>query len=214
MSGSEQEPDDDKVLFVGNLPWVVDSYGLQKLFEKFGPIFNAQVSYDDKNDRSRGYGHVVFRNAEDARTAILAMNDRDVGGRRIQVHLAQRKRIPPQAVRLDPRALRYNPTYEEQKNAISKEKMTYRFARDVVGSDLFERCKDPKYNVTADDWHPVEIFDDDHESDWTHYNLRVDYFDPIQKKVIFGHIVEPIRPKGSNRSIDWDNDFNADPVQV
>ena len=43
MSGSQQEPDDDRVLFVGNLPWVVDSYGLKKLFEKFGPIFNAQV---------------------------------------------------------------------------------------------------------------------------------------------------------------------------
>eukprot|EP00960_Hanusia_phi_P031862 749513-Hanusia_phi.AAC.1 len=122
MSGSQQSSDDDRVLFVGNLPWVVDSYGLKKLFEKFGPIFNAQVSYDDRNDRSRGYGHVVFRNAEDARNAILAMNDRDVGGRMIQVHLAQKRRVPPQAVRLDPKVREEEVSSRRRKDRKSRDR--------------------------------------------------------------------------------------------
>lgn len=88
MSGQNQP--DQTVLFVGNLPWAMDSYGLRKVFETCGEVLTAQVmrqrkipaqsrwdcvfllrsdagiccwqiSFDNRNDRSRGFGHVVFK---------------------------------------------------------------------------------------------------------------------------------------------------------
>ena len=51
---SESSPVDERAtVFVGNLPWALDSYGLRKLFEPHGKIRIAQISWDDRTDRSR-----------------------------------------------------------------------------------------------------------------------------------------------------------------
>ncbi len=47
------EIDERATIFVGNLPWALDSYGLRKLFEPYGKIRIAQISWDDRTDRSR-----------------------------------------------------------------------------------------------------------------------------------------------------------------
>lgn len=44
MSGGsrgEQRADNQKVVFVGNMPWVMDSYGLRKIFEPHGEVSPA-----------------------------------------------------------------------------------------------------------------------------------------------------------------------------
>ena len=84
-------PDSKRLLFVGNLPWVLDSYGLRKLFEPFGKLLNAQIAHDDQNDRSMGYGHVLYEDEQDARTAIREMDKRDIGGRAISVHFVRKQ---------------------------------------------------------------------------------------------------------------------------
>ena len=56
MSSQSSEPvpvDERATVFVGNLPWALDSYGLRKLFEPYGKIRIAQISWDDRTDRSR-----------------------------------------------------------------------------------------------------------------------------------------------------------------
>ena len=56
MPSQETKPepvDEDATIFVGNLPWALDSYGLRKLFEPYGTVRIAQISWDDRTDRSR-----------------------------------------------------------------------------------------------------------------------------------------------------------------
>jgi RNA recognition motif-containing protein len=116
------------MLFVGNLPWVLDSYGLRKLFEPFGEVLSAQIAHDDQNDRSLGYGHLIFAQDKSALLAIQEMDRRDIGGRSINVHFPRkvarvtaadsfdfddyddrRGRRGGRSRGIDARAMRYNP---------------------------------------------------------------------------------------------------------
>ncbi len=54
-------------------------------------ILSAKVSFDYQTDRSRGYGFVVYKNEEDAKSALRAMEGQSIGGRRIEVSNATSK---------------------------------------------------------------------------------------------------------------------------
>ena len=84
-SGGGGTPEGKRMLFAGNLPWVLDSYALRRLFEPFGEVLSAQVAHDDQNDRSMGYGHVLMGDEASALKAIREMDRREVGGRPIYV---------------------------------------------------------------------------------------------------------------------------------
>ena len=75
-------------LFVGGLSWNTDSEGLRKAFEAHGELTEVTVVKDNATGRSRGFGFVVFANAEDAKKA-LAMNGTTLDGRTIQVDEAR-----------------------------------------------------------------------------------------------------------------------------
>ncbi|ORX66063.1 RRM domain RNA-binding protein, partial [Linderina pennispora] len=75
-------------IFVGSLPWAVDSAALQTRFEEFGPIENAIVLTDRETGRSRGFGFVTFVNGEDAQRAIEEADGSELDGRSIRVSTA------------------------------------------------------------------------------------------------------------------------------
>lgn len=215
MSGQNQP--DQTVLFVGNLPWAMDSYGLRKVFETCGEVLTAQISFDNRNDRSRGFGHVVFKDRRDAEKAIRTMNNREVGGRSIQVYISQKPRAArndpaPTGGRVDLQAMRVNPAAEGQRYGVSQEKLAYRYARDWVESGFADRINDPALNLAEDEWHPVVIEDDDDQEDWSDYKIMWDKWDPEKEEVVFGY--EAFVPLYQDKPIDWDMDFNADPKQV
>jgi RNA recognition motif-containing protein len=76
-------------LFVGGLPWATTDESLRKAFEEFGLIEEANVVCERDSGRSRGFGFVTFESADDAKTALEAMNDKEIDGRQIRVDLAQ-----------------------------------------------------------------------------------------------------------------------------
>jgi RNA recognition motif-containing protein len=82
-----------KRLYVGNLPWSVDSSGLQALFAEHGAVVSAEVITDRVTGRSRGFGFVQMENDEASNAAIEALNGQDVDGRDIIVNEA-RERTP------------------------------------------------------------------------------------------------------------------------
>lgn len=49
-------------LFVGNIPWTVNSGELRKYFSEFGYIINATVIFDRNTGISRGYGFITLGN--------------------------------------------------------------------------------------------------------------------------------------------------------
>jgi len=76
-------------LYVGNLPFSVDSEKLKELFSSYGDIEEAIVISNKYTGRSKGFGFVTFSNDEDAKKAIKEMNDKDVEGRKLKVNEAK-----------------------------------------------------------------------------------------------------------------------------
>jgi RNA recognition motif-containing protein len=74
-------------IYVGNLNWNMSSEDLQNLFAPYGEVTSAKIVTDKfNNDRSKGFGFVEMADDEAARTAISALHDTDVLGRKIVVN--------------------------------------------------------------------------------------------------------------------------------
>jgi RNA recognition motif-containing protein len=78
-----------KKMFVGSLPWGVDSAALQQMFEKYGQVISATVLKDRETGRSRGFGFVEMSNDDEADKAIAELNGSDMEGRKIVVNVAR-----------------------------------------------------------------------------------------------------------------------------
>lgn len=78
-------------LFVGNLPYSLNSDTLKQVFEKVGEVADANVVTDRETGRSRGFGFVEMKTEEDAKKAISELNETEVEGRKIYVSEAREK---------------------------------------------------------------------------------------------------------------------------
>lgn len=79
----------NKKLFVGSLPWVVDDAKLAEIFAQAGNVVSAQVVKDRETGRSRGFGFVEMSTDEEAQNAIKNLNGADIDGRKIVVNIAR-----------------------------------------------------------------------------------------------------------------------------
>lgn len=75
-------------LFVGSLPWSVNDQALADAFKGHGTVVSAKVIMDRATGRSRGFGFVEMGNSEEAKSAITALNNSQLGGRTIIVNEA------------------------------------------------------------------------------------------------------------------------------
>ncbi|RZS23123.1 hypothetical protein BHM03_00055982 [Ensete ventricosum] len=64
------ESAEEAKLFVGNLPYDIDSEKLAQLFEKAGIVEVAEVIYNRRTDQSRGFGFVSMSTIEEADKAV------------------------------------------------------------------------------------------------------------------------------------------------
>ncbi len=78
-----------KKLYVGNLPFRVNSSDLEQLFSEFGAVQSALVVEDRETGRSRGFGFVEMGSAAEAQAAIDGLHDREYQGRRLTVNEAR-----------------------------------------------------------------------------------------------------------------------------
>ncbi len=77
-------------IYVGNLPWSMDDASLEELFAEHGAVKMANVVMDRETGRSRGFGFVEMGD-DDARSAIAALNDKEVRSRRLRVSQAKER---------------------------------------------------------------------------------------------------------------------------
>ncbi|TYI18066.1 hypothetical protein ES332_A07G065100v1 [Gossypium tomentosum] len=82
------EPSEEAKLFVGNLPFDVDSQSLAMLFEKAGTVEIAEVIYNRDTEQSRGFGFVTMSSIEEAEKAVEQFNRYDLNGRLLTVNKA------------------------------------------------------------------------------------------------------------------------------
>ena len=76
-------------IYVGNLPFKIDSEGLKKIFSPYGEIEEAIVISDKFSGRSKGFGFVTFKEDADAKKAIAEMNGKKVDERELKVNEAK-----------------------------------------------------------------------------------------------------------------------------
>ncbi|KAJ9694432.1 hypothetical protein PVL29_010094 [Vitis rotundifolia] len=76
----------DLKLFVGNLPFSVDSAGLAGLFEQAGNVEMVEVIYDKITGRSRGFGFVTMSTVEEVEAAAQQFNGYELEGRQLRVN--------------------------------------------------------------------------------------------------------------------------------
>ncbi|XP_047329797.1 RNA-binding protein CP29B, chloroplastic-like [Impatiens glandulifera] len=76
----------DLKLFVGNLPFNVDSATLAGLFEQVGNVEVVEVIYDKMTGRSRGFGFVTMSTPQEVEAAARQFNGYELEGRPIRVN--------------------------------------------------------------------------------------------------------------------------------
>ncbi|CAH8391912.1 unnamed protein product [Eruca vesicaria subsp. sativa] len=82
----EQSFSADLKLFVGNLPFNVDSAQLAQLFEAAGNVEMVEVIYDKVTGRSRGFGFVTMSSVSEAEAAAQQFNGYELDGRALRVN--------------------------------------------------------------------------------------------------------------------------------
>jgi RNA recognition motif-containing protein len=83
-------------LFVGNLPYNVDSDKLGEVFSQAGTVVSAKVISDKYSGRSRGFGFVEMASQEDVQKAIDMFYGKDLDGRPLVVNEARPREDRPQ----------------------------------------------------------------------------------------------------------------------
>ncbi|CAN6447603.1 unnamed protein product [Victoria cruziana] len=101
-----QEPPEEAKLFVGNLPYDIDSEGLAQLFEKSGIVEVAEVIYNRETDQSRGFGFVTMSTVEEAEKAVEMFHRYDLNGRFLTVNKAS-----PRGSRAERPAREFEPSF-------------------------------------------------------------------------------------------------------
>ncbi|KAG2540462.1 hypothetical protein PVAP13_9NG556600 [Panicum virgatum] len=76
----------DLRIFVGNLPFSVDSAQLAGLFEQAGSVEMVEVIYDKLTGRSRGFGFVTMSSVQEVEAAVEQFNGYVLDGRSLRVN--------------------------------------------------------------------------------------------------------------------------------
>jgi RNA recognition motif-containing protein len=75
-------------VFVAKLSPATTGKDLEKIFSEFGEVVSAKVIFDRDTGSSKGYGFVEMLSEENARAAIIALNDTEIDGKQIVVREA------------------------------------------------------------------------------------------------------------------------------
>jgi RNA recognition motif-containing protein len=79
-------------IYVGNLPYNTTDNELEAAFAEYGSVDSAKVIIDRATGRSRGFGFVEMSDDGAAQQAIEALNNKDFGGRTLNVNEARPRR--------------------------------------------------------------------------------------------------------------------------
>jgi RNA recognition motif-containing protein len=81
-------------IYVGNLPFTATVEEVRDLFDNYGTVESVNLITDRETGRLRGFGFVEMSSGADA--AIEALNQSELGGRRLTVNPAKpREDRPP-----------------------------------------------------------------------------------------------------------------------
>lgn len=68
---------------------------MRQMFEQHGTVESVNIIQDRETGRSKGFGFVVMPDGTQAQNAIGALNDKDMGGRKLKVNEARPRTDAP-----------------------------------------------------------------------------------------------------------------------
>lgn len=80
----------NKRLYVGNLPFDATTEAVRTAFEAYGTVHNVSLVTDRQTGRPRGFGFIEM-DPESASAAIEGLNNKDFGGRDLNVSEARER---------------------------------------------------------------------------------------------------------------------------
>ncbi|XP_052197906.1 28 kDa ribonucleoprotein, chloroplastic-like [Diospyros lotus] len=101
------EPPEEAKLFIGNLPYDIDSEKLAQLFDQAGVVEIAEVIYNRETDQSRGFGFVTMSSVEEAEKAVDTFHRYELNGRLLTVNKAS-----PRGSRLERAPRTFEPSFK------------------------------------------------------------------------------------------------------
>ena len=83
--------EEEKKLYIGNLSYETTGDDLKAAIEAKGiTVKEVRVISDRMNCRSKGFGFAEFETAEEAQKSIEALNEQELGGRKLTVNKAKK----------------------------------------------------------------------------------------------------------------------------
>jgi RNA recognition motif-containing protein len=82
-------------IYVGNLSDQTSESDLRNMFESHGKVDRASLVMDRITNRGKGFAFVEMPNDKEGHAAIGALNDTEIGGRKLIVNLAKPKEDRP-----------------------------------------------------------------------------------------------------------------------
>jgi RNA recognition motif-containing protein len=76
---------DNTKLFVGGLSWNLKDEDLKTAFAEMGEVVEAVIIMDRDTNKSKGFGFVTMKTAEEAQKAIAELNGKELDGKSITV---------------------------------------------------------------------------------------------------------------------------------
>ncbi|TIA97015.1 hypothetical protein E3P81_03599 [Wallemia ichthyophaga] len=89
---NENPPEPNETLGVFGLSIRTREIDLEDEFNRFGRVDKVTIVYDQRSDRSRGFGFIKMASIEDADKCIQALNGVEIHGRNIRVDFSATKR--------------------------------------------------------------------------------------------------------------------------
>ena len=82
-------------IYVGNLAYSVTEDDLRNAFAEYGKVSSASLIMDKFSGQSKGFGFVEMPDNSQAEAAIQALNETELGGRRMKVNQAKPREQRP-----------------------------------------------------------------------------------------------------------------------
>ena len=78
-------------MYVSNLSFHLGEQELGELFSQYGEVSSVKIIKDRETNRSRGFGFVEMPNQDEAKAAMEALANYELGGRNINVSEARQR---------------------------------------------------------------------------------------------------------------------------
>ncbi|MEC8557001.1 MAG: RNA-binding protein [Planctomycetota bacterium] len=82
-------------IYVGNLSFRASEEDVRNAFSEYGEVSSVNIIMDRETGRSRGFAFVEMPTEEDAKSAIDALNGREIAGRAVTVNEARPRQERP-----------------------------------------------------------------------------------------------------------------------